>query len=85
MILFLFFPGSEMPQSLKDKSTAVVEAGGVTELAKMIEELPDLLQRNKEILDEADRMLREERESDDQVSQCFLNPVMNSLIICWLF
>ena len=63
-----------MPQSLKEKSTAIVEAGGVTELAKMIEELPDLLQRNKEILDEADRMLREERESDDQVSCClFLN------------
>ncbi len=61
-----------MPQSLKDKSAAIVEAGGVTELAKMIEELPDLLQRNKEILDEADRMLREERESDEQVNFCFL-------------
>ena len=56
-----------MPQSLKDKSAAVVEGGGVTELSKMIGELPELLQRNKEILDEADRLLREERESDDQV------------------
>lgn len=56
-----------MPQSLKDKSSSVVGAGGVEELSKMIAELPDLLQRNKEILDEADRLLREECESDNQV------------------
>jgi hypothetical protein len=61
------FPGSEMPQSLKDKSAAVMAAGGLEELTKMIAELPDLLQRNREILDEADRMLREEKESDNQV------------------
>ena len=56
-----------MPQSLKEKSSAVLGAGGVEELNKMIAELPDLLQRNREILDEADRLLREERESDNQV------------------
>ena len=56
-----------MPQSLKEKSSAVLGAGGVEELTKMIAELPDLLQRNREILDEADRLLREERESDNQV------------------
>ena len=59
--------GNEMPQSLKEKSSAVLGAGGVEELNKMIAELPDLLQRNREILDEADRLLREERESDNQV------------------
>ena len=57
-----------MPQSLKEKSSAVLGAGGVEELTKMIAELPDLLQRNREILDEADRLLREERESDNQVT-----------------
>jgi programmed cell death 6-interacting protein len=67
--LILSFSGSEMPQSLKEKAAAVVSAGGGEELYKMIGELPDLLQRNKEILDEADRLLREERESDDQVNK----------------
>lgn len=56
-----------MPQSLKDKAAAIVANGGVSNLQKMIEELPDLLQRNKEILDEADRILKEEKDSDDQV------------------
>ena len=63
----VFSVGNEMPQSLKEKSSAVLGAGGVEELNKMIAELPDLLQRNREILDEADRLLREERESDNQV------------------
>ena len=56
-----------MPQSLKDKADAVKNAGGVATLAKLVQELPELLTRNTEILDEADRMLREEKESDDKV------------------
>jgi len=66
-----------MPQSLKDKSSAVVGAGGADELGKMIAELPDLLQRNKEILDEADRLLREERESDNQVIASHQSTLVN--------
>lgn len=64
---FWYILGNDLPQSLKDKAAAIVANGGVSNLQKMIEELPDLLQRNKEILDEADRILKEEKDSDDQV------------------
>lgn len=63
--------GNSLPQSLIDKATAVQSNGGITELQRMITELPDLLQRNKDILDETERMLRDEKESDDQLREQF--------------
>ena len=42
-----------VPQSLLDKAATVRQNGGATGLAKLINDLPVLLQRNKEILDEA--------------------------------
>jgi len=42
-----------VPQSVLDKAAAVREKGGAAGLAKLINDLPVLLQRNKEILDEA--------------------------------
>lgn len=56
--------GEGLPQSIRDKATAVREAGGVAGLQGLMTELPELLQRNRDILDEADRMLREEADSD---------------------
>jgi len=56
--------GGGVPASLKEKSAAVIEAGGVDELERLVRELPDLLQRNTDLLSEAERMLREEAESD---------------------
>lgn len=44
--------GGGVPSSLQDKAATVCEMGGVTLLTKLIDELPLLLQRNKEILDE---------------------------------
>lgn len=63
--------GESLPQSVKDKAKAVREAGGVDQLKELISNLPSLMERNREILDEADRLLREERESDDQLRAQF--------------
>ena len=63
-----------VPGSLISKANLVKEAGGMAALSKLIADLPELLTRNTEILDECERMLKEERESDgqlkNQVSQC---------------
>ena len=54
--------GDEVPQSVRDKAKAVADAGGMTALKKLMDELPELLTRNTEILDECERMLKEEDE-----------------------
>jgi len=63
--------GNEIPQSLRDKSQAVITAGGPDSIKKMIQELPELLTRNTEILEECERLLREEKESDSQLREQF--------------
>ncbi|KAG7172531.1 programmed cell death 6-interacting protein-like [Homarus americanus] len=63
--------GEKVPQSLWEKSTSVVNAGGCEALNKMITELPDLLVRNRELLEECERQLNEERESDNQLRTQF--------------
>lgn len=44
--------GQVIPQSLVAKAAAVQEQGGITTVNNMLRELPDLLTRNREILDE---------------------------------
>lgn len=44
--------GQAIPQSLVAKAAAVQEQGGITIVNNMLRELPDLLTRNREILDE---------------------------------
>uniref|UniRef100_A0A8D8W3V9 Programmed cell death 6-interacting protein n=1 Tax=Cacopsylla melanoneura TaxID=428564 RepID=A0A8D8W3V9_9HEMI len=63
--------GTELPASLQDKSQAVINNGGIQKLESLIRELPDLLQRNTEILNECDRMINEEKTSDDQLKSQF--------------
>ena len=44
--------GDTVPQSILTKSTSVIEQGGIQTVDQLIKELPELLQRNREILDE---------------------------------
>lgn len=59
--------GGGVPQSLKEKSDAIVQAGGVELLERLMKELPEMLQRNTDLLNENERMLREEKESDENL------------------
>uniref|UniRef100_A0A182NM28 BRO1 domain-containing protein n=1 Tax=Anopheles dirus TaxID=7168 RepID=A0A182NM28_9DIPT len=63
--------GDSLPPSLQEKASAVREKGGIGQLTDLIERLPELFTRNKEILDEAFRMLDEERDSDNQLRAQF--------------
>lgn len=64
-------PGVELPQSLQDKSKYVRQKGGIQYVSKLISELPDLLKRNMEILDEIDQSIRNEEKRDDTERQKF--------------
>lgn len=44
--------GSSVPPSILEKANIVSSLGGITELEKMISELPELLKRNQDILNE---------------------------------
>ncbi|KTG02889.1 hypothetical protein cypCar_00011814 [Cyprinus carpio] len=44
--------GDAVPQSILEKSRAVVQQGGLQSIEQLIKDLPELLQRNREILDE---------------------------------
>ena len=44
--------GAKVPQSVLDKSAGIKEKGGVSVIDKMMQDLPELLTRNREILDE---------------------------------
>uniref|UniRef100_A0A0K0DNI0 BRO1 domain-containing protein n=1 Tax=Angiostrongylus cantonensis TaxID=6313 RepID=A0A0K0DNI0_ANGCA len=60
-----------LPESIRQKSAKVKQAGGITELQRLFTELPALYKRNEEILDETNRILAEEKESDDTLRRQF--------------
>lgn len=63
--------GNSLPQSLLDKAKEVREKGGIESVRTLITDLPQLLTRNQEILEESDRMLNEENEADSRLRTQF--------------
>ncbi|GAB1608342.1 programmed cell death 6-interacting protein-like isoform X6 [Argonauta hians] len=63
--------GDSIPTSLLEKAQQLKRDGGVESLNKMMQDLPELLGRNREILNESTRMLEEEAKSDSQLREQF--------------
>ncbi|XP_053323359.1 programmed cell death 6-interacting protein isoform X2 [Spea bombifrons] len=63
--------GDSIPQSILQKSKAIIEQGGVQTIDQLIRDLPELLQRNKEILDESLKFLDEEEATDNDLKSKF--------------
>lgn len=50
--------GDSIPQSIAEKARSVVQLGGLQTIEQLIRDLPELLTRNREILDEVSGGLR---------------------------
>lgn len=58
---------NKIPQSLIEKSKLIKDKGGIQKIDQMFSELPSLLTRNTEILNEAKRILEDEEKSDNEL------------------
>ncbi|XP_053571767.1 programmed cell death 6-interacting protein [Bombina bombina] len=63
--------GDSIPQSILQKSKAVIEQGGIQTIDQLIRDLPELLQRNREILDASLKFLDEEEATDNDLKSKF--------------
>lgn len=63
--------GNTLPPSILEKADMVKQLGGISQLQQLFTDLPELFKRNKDILDESDRMLSEEKAADDSLRQQF--------------
>ncbi|XP_048848676.1 programmed cell death 6-interacting protein isoform X2 [Brienomyrus brachyistius] len=63
--------GDSVPQSILEKSRSIIQQGGLQTIEQLIKDLPDLLQRNREILDESLKMLDDEESTDSDLRTKF--------------
>ncbi|XP_069776849.1 programmed cell death 6-interacting protein isoform X2 [Narcine bancroftii] len=63
--------GDSVPQSVLEKSSSVIQQGGLQTIDQLIKDLPELLQRNQEILDESLKILDQEEVTDNELKAKF--------------
>ncbi|KAK3605964.1 hypothetical protein CHS0354_019641 [Potamilus streckersoni] len=63
--------GIQTPKSLIEKTQQIKSMGGIQYLETLLNDLPTLLQRNREILNESIRLLDDEENSDHQLREQF--------------
>lgn len=63
--------GNSVPPSLLEKAQQLKDKGGLNAIDTAMQNLPDLLQRNQEIIDETLRMLDNEQNEDKQMRDHF--------------
>ncbi|KAG5842217.1 programmed cell death 6-interacting protein isoform X1 [Anguilla anguilla] len=63
--------GDSVPQSILEKSRAIIQQGGLQSIEQLIKDLPELMQRNRDILDESLKMLDEEESTDNELRAKF--------------
>ncbi|XP_062291716.1 programmed cell death 6-interacting protein isoform X3 [Scomber scombrus] len=63
--------GDSIPQSIAEKARSIVQLGGLQTIEQLIRDLPELLTRNREILDESLKMLDDEETTDNELRTKF--------------
>lgn len=63
--------GDSIPQSIAEKARSIVQQGGLQSIEQLIKDLPELLTRNREILDESLKMLDNEETTDNELRTKF--------------
>uniref|UniRef100_A0A671U401 Programmed cell death 6 interacting protein n=1 Tax=Sparus aurata TaxID=8175 RepID=A0A671U401_SPAAU len=63
--------GDSIPQSIAEKARSIVQQGGLQSVEQLIRDLPELLTRNREILDESLKMLDDEETTDNELRTKF--------------
>ncbi|XP_078072698.1 programmed cell death 6-interacting protein isoform X2 [Mustelus asterias] len=63
--------GDTIPGSILEKSKVVIQQGGLQTIDQLMRDLPELLQRNREILDEALKVLDQEEITDNDLKAKF--------------
>ncbi|XP_034455456.1 programmed cell death 6-interacting protein isoform X2 [Hippoglossus hippoglossus] len=63
--------GDSIPPSIAEKARSIVQQGGLQSIEQLIKDLPELLTRNREILDESLKMLDDEETTDNELRTKF--------------